>query len=397
MATSPGGGNQGNFSPGIGGLPNVSAQDPVSAAYLNKISEAIMKVAPSGPGFTTTPTGTVFKEKIKFGRHYYPWMVTRKADHLFIEPGNFFINAPLAGGVNQVTNGTKLGGGRNAWLFNSAIGSNAPYANTAPKGFYMGGAEIWFEDEFMNVLSNKQMFIGMDTLWTKARAGLYYIEYAAWGGRQMKSPYENTGGQPALAGFNASISSWNAYSMSMKGRVVPQFRFAPEKESDAKSMLNIKQFVYPICTIDEYGNVFQGVRGDIFYTATPMKPFEVTLMKEDSGWKAVVYPGLVNQIVPKIGSKYLDELPVPTLSIAGAGRIYLKATHEAKKFFPRNIEVVYNASQTVPEDTETAGYYQIASIAPIGQSFAVTQLSTGNKLVNRFKMGASGAYWSWSA
>jgi hypothetical protein len=128
-----------------------------------------------------------------------------------------------------------------------------------------------------------------------------------------------------------------------------------------------------------------------------MKPFEVTLMKEDSGWKAVVYPGLVNQIVPKIGSKYLDELPVPTLSIAGAGRIYLKATHEAKKFFPRNIEVVYNASQTVPEDTETAGYYQIASIAPIGQSFAVTQLSTGNKLVNRFKMGASGAYWSWSA
>jgi hypothetical protein len=31
-----------------------------------------------------------------------------------------------------------------------------------------------------------------------------------------------------------------------------------------------------------------------------------------------------------------------------------------------------------------------------GQEY-VTQLAWGNKLVNRFKMGATGAYWSWSA
>lgn len=397
MASSPGGGNQGSFLPGVGGLPNVRQQDPISAAYLNKISEAIMKTAPSGDGFSQTPTGTNFRAPPRFGRYHYPWMVTLKSDYLFIEPGAFFVNAPLAGGVNQVNNGTKLGGGRNAWLFNSSVGGAAPYANNAPKGFHLSGAEIWFEDEFMNVLSNKMMFIGMDTLWTKARPGLYYIEYASWGGRQMAPPYKDTGGMAALDAVNQSVTAWNAYSLSMKGRVVPQFRFAPEKESDPKSMLNIKQFVYPICTIDEYGSVFQGVRGDIYHTASPMRPFEVTLMKDESGWKAVVYPGLVNQIVPKIGSKYLDELPAPGLTIAGNGRILIKATYESRKFFPRNIEVVYSAAQTVPEDTEQFGYYQIASVASINSSYAVTQLSTGNKLVNRFKMGASGAYWSWSA
>ena len=385
-------------------MPNVKPGDQLQSGQINKISEAIAKMHPTGGDFTQSPTGVTLRKTPGFGRHLYSWMARRQNDLLFIEPGQFFINSPNAGGFNLVTGGEKLGGGRNAWLFNSAIGSSPAYTGQAPKGFYMGGAEVWFEDEFMNVLSNKQMFIGMDTLFTRAldatgkiRAGLYYIEFAPWGGRQMQTPYNDTGGNPILNIFNSSVSQWNAHSLTMKGKYVPQFRFAPEDKNDPKSMLNIKNMVYPICTMDEFGSVYQGVRGDIYHVITPPRPFDVSLFKDGGGTKASVYPGLVNRIVPTINGTYLDQLPTPTLSISGAGRIFIKASHTANKFFPRTVEVMFQSGQTFPEDTEEYGYYPIASIATQNGQQYVTQLAWGNKLVNRFKMGASGAHWVWSA
>ena len=404
MASGPGGGNQPTFIPGVGGIPNVAPGDQLQTAHLNKISEAISKINPAGGDFTQSPTGITLRKGINFGRQLHPWMAKRANDLLFIEPGQFFINTANAGGFNLVTNGEKLNGGRNAWLFNSAIGSSPAYTGQAPLGFHMGGAEIWFEDEFMNVLSNKQMFIGMDTLFTKAltssgaiRAGLYYIEVAPWGGRQMTTPYPNTNGNPILNTFNQSITQWNAHSLTMKGKYVPQFRFAPEGPTDPKSMFNVKSLVYPICTMDQYGSVYQGIRGDIYHVATPPRPFDVSLFKDGTTTKASVYPGLVNRQIPTISGAYLDQLPTPTLTITGAGRIFLKASHESNKFFPRSIEVIFQSGTTTPEDTEQYGYYPIASIASQSGQQYVTQLSWGNKLVNRFKMGASGAYWSWSA
>jgi hypothetical protein len=331
-------------------------------------------------------------------------MVTKKGDLLHIEFGQFFWDSSLAGGINQVNGADEyINGGRNAWLFNSGLGGAAPYnvADLKTACFHMGGAEVWVEDKYANLLTNKQMYVGMDGFFTKAKCGLYYIEVAAWGGRQMTSPY-TTGTDAQQAEYNQAITVFNAYSTTMKGKLVPQIRFAPnpygpDNDTSLVDQFKKKNLIYPICTIDTYGGVWQGIKSDIYHTSQSTCPFTVSMMKDGGAWKASIYPGLVNQVVPKIGSKYIDELPAPLLDVSYGQRIYIKATHEESKFFPRKVEIVALAGNTPPEDTLTNGYSQIASIGGTSTAPIVTQLTCGNMLVNRYTMGASGAYWNWSA
>jgi len=252
-------------------------------------------------------------------------------------------------------------------------------------------------------MTNKHMYVGMDGFFTKARCGLYYVELAAWGGRQMTNPYKN-GTDIQIAAFVQSIAIFNAYSTMMKGKLVPQIRFAPNADGPHANSAVLDQFkkkslVYPICTIDTYGGVWQGIKSDIFHVSEYQTtcPFTVNMVKDGSTWKASIYPGLVNQVVPQMGGKYLDESPAPLLTIATGQRIYLKATHEDSKFFPQKVEIIAASGTTPPTDTLQVGHAQIASISGTSTAPVVTQLTCGNKLVNRYTMGATGAYWNWSA
>lgn len=400
MSQNPSGGNQNS-----GGLPKVGPNDPIRANDINRLSAAVAKATPglsSGISSAVTSGGTVFHSS-RVTHNYHPWMVTKKGNVLHIEMGQFFWDNSLAGGINQVAFNSDqyLNGGRNAWLFNSAFGGAAPFlaADVGTASFHMGGAEIWVEDKDANIMTNKQMYVGMDGWFTKAKVGLYYIEIAAWGGRQMTIPYTGTL-DAQQASYNQTVAIFNAYSTVMKGKLVPQIRFAPnpagpDKDTSLVDQWAKKSLVYPICTVDIYGGVWQGISSDVYHVGnTPTCPFTVTLVKDSNQWKASIYPGLVNQTVPKINSNYIDATPTPLLPIQVGQRIYLKATQDNSKFFPRTVELV--ALGSTPEDTTTSGYAQIASISGTSSAPTVTQLSCGNKLVNRYKMGASGAYWAWS-
>jgi hypothetical protein len=387
------------------GLPKVGPGDSLQARHLNKIADAISALTPvqgAGANQQVTTSGS-FVTTTKRPVPGHPWKMSFNGTQIYIEVGQFFVNKLNAGGANLVTTmNTKLGNSRNAWLFQCYEPSGPTWNDaTAADLFYMGGAEVFFEDPDCNAISNKQLYVATDGLRTKRKKGLFYVEMAAWSGRQMQTPYPQPGSSKQMAGANAAAAAFNEYSTQMKGKVVPIFKWAPPVAQTLNGvqypgMYDIKHFVYPIATVTNNWQLFQGVSSDIFHTQMPSRPFEVNLFKEQGAWKASIFPGLVNKIVPKIGSKYLDENPTPTLPITGDGRILIKATYETRKFFPRNTEIVFNSGQNVPEDTETNGYFQIASIAQVNGVPQLTQLSTGNKLVNRFKMGATGAYWSWS-
>ena len=392
-----------------GGLPNVGPGDGIRASDINNLSKAVAAVRgglanSGGISSTTTASGTTFHVTSNH-KHHHPWMVTIKGEYMNVEPGCFFVDAPMAGGVSQIAASAAnvMNGGRNGWHFMSSLPGAAPYDYKPPNGFYMGGAEVWIEDSTCNVLSTKQLYIGNDGIVIKVRQGLYYLDYSAWNGRQLEQ-MDNPSGDQQVAAFNQGIAVWNAYSTNMKGRLVPVLKYASGKsDSDATTnkveyMFNIKRLVYPICTIDEYGTCCQGVQSDVFhYERSADVPFYVWLLQSSSGLKAAVNPGTVNGAIPKIAGQFMDAQPQPLLAISGVGRIYLKANSVARKFFPSDSEVVFIGGTTAPPDTTSAGYKLLASITQVGSQAVVTQLASGNQQVNRFKQGAQGAAWIWSA
>jgi hypothetical protein len=388
------------------GLPKVGPGDSLTPSLVNKLSDAVATNAPTlgvGTNIQNTPNGS-FTSISKRNQGGHPWKVSLDGTSLYINAGQFFTNRLNGGGENLVTvMASKLGGSRNAWMHQSYLPGGPGWNDAnATDLFFMGGAEIFFEDPDCNVISNKQLYVSTDGLRTKRKRGLYYIEVSAWNGRQMSPPYPSPGGSAQLTAANLAATTFNAYSLRMKGKVVPIFKWAPfEKETIAgieyPGMYEIKQFVYPIATVSKNWQIYQGVSSDIYHVAAPPRPFEVNLTNVAGAYKVSVYPGLVNGMVAKMGGNYLDEVPVPLLTVSGTGRLLLRVTHESQKFFPRNVDVIFQSGTTIPDDTEQYGYQPIAMLAYANNAYTLTQLSLGNKLVNRFKMGAAGAYWSWSA
>lgn len=400
MSVSPGGGNQPNFIPGIGRIPNVSEGDVLSTAHINQLADAVRRVAPaSGSNFTTGPGGVSNFSSLQPYKAFHPWMVINRANRLYFNVGQFFLDTPLAGGIVQATGaGAKvIAGGRNAWAFNSGYNGGPVFSQfNPPYGMYMGGAEVWFEDEDFNVLTNTMVFQKLSGVHTKFKAGLFYLEYAAWNGRQAQPPYPGAR-IPALQAQNEATITFNAYSLKMKGRMVPQVRFAPAKQSEANNMFTIKRMVYPICTVDDYGTIYQTLRSDVFhYVSARDVAFQCSPIF-DGQWKIAVTPGQVNGFVPKINGNYLDEIPARQLTVSGTGRILVKVTATPSNFFPSDCEVIFVSGTNTPPDTDNVGYRHIATVNFVGGTPAVVQLVSGNLLVNRFKMGQSGAVWAWNA
>jgi hypothetical protein len=400
MASSPGGGSQPNFVPGIGRLPNVSEGDVLSTSHINQLSSAISRVAPaSGSNFITGPGGVSSFSSLQPYKAYHPWMAIHRCNRLYFNLGQFFVDTPLAGGIVQVSGagGRTLAGGRNSWAFNSGYPGGPVFSSfNPPKGMFMGGAEVWFEDEHFNVLTNTMMFQKLSGFHTKFKPGLWYLEYAAWGGRQAPPPYPGAS-SPMLQTQNDVMVTFNAYSLKMKGRMVPQLRYATSDASKPNNMFSIKRMVYPVCTVDDYGTIYQALRSDVYHYVSPRDVAFQCSPVFDGQWKVAITPGQVNGYVPKVGSKYLDELPTPMVAVTGQGRILIKVTAGAGNFFPNTCEVIFVGGTNTPPDTDGIGYRHIATVNMVNNVPSIVQLVSGNLLVNRFKMGASGAVWAWNA
>jgi hypothetical protein len=119
-----------------------------------------------------------------------------------------------------------------------------------------------------------------------------------------------------------------------------------------------------------------------------------------SGNKVTLIPGTVNRYVPKLGGVYIDKVPTPELSVTGEGYVLVKVTYEANKFFPRTAEIIFQAVETPPADTDNDGYYPLAKVNPVAgtspQQFVLQTFSTGSLAVNRLKAGQGMATWWWT-
>lgn len=381
----------------FGGLPRVGPGDPIKPSVINRIAEAVDKRTPTfgaNSRVTSTPNGTIV-DWSAVENVYHPWKCFNRGDLLFITLGQFYWDSSLAGGVQLSTNASALGGGVNAWLFNTShpwamLSYGENYSQyPSPGGYHLGGAEIWFDDDKCNYLTNKQIYYGMDPLHTEFRVGLYYIEVAAWSGRQMTAPYSGSGLNAMQLAANQVAVVFNEYSLKMKGRIVPLMRYAKQEDMAKK-----KTLMYPICTVDENFSIFPGIRSDIFHIGSSFQPLRVYLASNNSTWSFAVTPGTVNRMPPKLNGDYIDKAERPTKTFSTEGYVCVKASYEPDSFFPKISEIVFVT--TIPPDSSSNSHYPLAKInGNSTQGFTVTDLSIGNLYLNRLKAGNNDAVWTW--
>ena len=128
-------------------------------------------------------------------------------------------------------------------------------------------------------------------------------------------------------------------------------------------------------------------------------PFKVKAYKDGTSNKVQVRAGTVNNLVPKIGSDYLDAVTPPSLTLTGNAthRIYLKAsTASPPVFFPDT--VVVESATSDQADTDSNGYLLLATVVVDGGIVkSINQFVYASQVLVRAKPGTATALWSWSS
>jgi len=133
-----------------------------------------------------------------------------------------------------------------------------------------------------------------------------------------------------------------------------------------------------------------------FYPDIPL-----TVQLAETG-KVYVVPGSVNQLIPTVGGTYIDALPRPTISVSASGYIILEVSRVANQPFPNNPIIYYSA--TIPSNTSSNGYFNLASVTVTGTpssglSISVTNYRSpyiGAVSVGRQKFGGTATYHWWA-
>ena len=133
-----------------------------------------------------------------------------------------------------------------------------------------------------------------------------------------------------------------------------------------------------------------------FYPDIPL-----TVQLAETG-KVYVIPGSVNQLIPTVGGTYIDAIPRPTISVSASGYIILEVSRVANQPFPNNPIIYYSA--TIPSNTSSNGYFNLASVtvtgtAGTGLSISVTNYRSpyiGAVSVGRQKFGGVATYHWWA-
>lgn len=400
--------SKGGRTPSSLNLPSANAGGTIKPTHINSLAAAMEKFAiqPSvGVRLTRTPSGSTLRIDERT-RHHHPWQVYVRAGYLHIIIGRFFYNSGSAGGVKN---------GRNGWMANQSYAHASGYKyNADPKttdGEFGAGAEVFCDLQGSNYISTMGIKSGKVPLIVKSKEGFYYIDVSAWSGRQLLR-------QNAPHLTEAEGVAINDYSKGRTGARVPVIKWASFE--DARK---IKSLVYPICSVDKYGNIFQGVRSDIYHiVADDECPFTVSFTSPQasnpsstSSKYVAIQMGVVNKIIPKIANKYIDE-PDVYLNVTNApGFVFVEATYEpssdpaTNKYFPTKIEIGFVSGDELHKDTNTKGYFPLARIrnttvdpggpgdvpATYANDHSIAQIVCGNLVVNRLKAGANTAVWWW--
>jgi len=276
-------------------IPKVGGGNAIRPRHINKLGEAIDRNSlGSGIGYThhQTSSGTILNIRRTFHRAH-PWFCYRLGELMAINVGHFYLSNKSklfpVGNSGQIQ--TANSPASNIWVPNSSFAwaSDITYGDSDKSyGLHMEGSELFFDIDDMKYLTNMQMQDGADPLTTVADAGLYYITIAKWSGRQLSNPDDNQ-----------DIGSWNDYSTAMKDKLVPCMKWA-----SLDDMFAVTGTIYPIATIDEYDNIFQGVASDIFHQAAEAAPLTVIVSPSSTDtdvFDISIVAGTVCNVMPTYG------------------------------------------------------------------------------------------------
>ena len=129
-----------------------------------------------------------------------------------------------------------------------------------------------------------------------------------------------------------------------------------------------------------------------------LHPFKVKLKRDAGTLKAFVRAGTVNNVIPEIDGKYLDDPTNEGVTVsedAGTMYVLLRVTGSSGKFFPEEAEII--VSSTIWIDTNSAGYLNIASISFNNGTPIVNQFVYTSQIAVRAKPGTATAIWLFSA
>ena len=134
--------------------------------------------------------------------------------------------------------------------------------------------------------------------------------------------------------------------------------------------------------------------------APPDPPFTPYGSGDGSKYYVTGKMGTINNEKPKIGDKYIDEVPTPKLEVTEDSLLVAKCNYVEGPFFPQDVSIEIAAGKSMADtfpDTETEGYYLLAVIKKDSKSkdYSTLAVSSGNLIVNRLKAGANTAMWWW--
>lgn len=92
--------------------------------------------------------------------------------------------------------------------------------------------------------------------------------------------------------------------------------------------------------------------------------------------KVYIIPGTVNQLIPTVSGTYIDAIPRPTITVAASGYIILEVSRVAGQPFPNSPVIYYSA--TIPSDTTSKGYFNLASVTVTGTPATGLGLAVNN-------------------
>lgn len=157
-----------------------------------------------------------------------------------------------------------------------------------------------------------------------------------------------------------------------------------------------------------HGTVFSD-RNELDLTAIYDYPFKVYVIDGTGNEKKVyVRPGTANNHIPKIGSKYLDDVDPPNLSFSSISSsnkkmVVLKVKYSTATFFPAESEIILLDDDEALVDADNYGYLQLASIVCKNETVGdetklvvknVYQYIYASQVVVRSKPGTGTASWS---
>lgn len=129
-------------------------------------------------------------------------------------------------------------------------------------------------------------------------------------------------------------------------------------------------------------------------------PFKVKLKKVDGVLKTFVRAGTVNNVVPKISSKFLDDPTVDGVTTSdddGTMDVLLKVSKGASPVFFPDTAVIEVSSRPIPADTDSDGYLVLASISFNEGKATIFQHIYSSLICARAKPGSAAAIYLFSS